>query len=192
MARKLMAWITVSMDGFVTDPDGGMGWLVEHVTTEQSTAYYEGIWRGVDTVLLGRNNYEGFHGYWPPVARNPDAAPRDRSLATWLDEVEKVVFSRTLTSADWPGARIAQRNLEEEVRALKEAPGRNILVLNSVSIIQALLHTGQLDELHLGLVPAVLGGGRRLFPDGLPASAWRLDGTMAFTTGALDLTYRRR
>ena len=51
------------------------------------SAYAEGIWRGASTAVMGRTNYEGFHGYWPPVAADPQAAPRDRALASWLDEV---------------------------------------------------------------------------------------------------------
>ena len=70
---------------------------------------------------MGRTNYEGFHGYWPPVAADPQAAPRDRALASWLDEVEKVVFSRTLEEAPWRNSRVA-RDVEAETRALKASP----------------------------------------------------------------------
>lgn len=61
--RKVIANVTVSMDGFTADPDGGMGWLVETALHEQTRAYMEGLYRGASTVLLGRNNYEGFHGF---------------------------------------------------------------------------------------------------------------------------------
>ena len=115
----------------------GRVWTFEHAVTPQMSAYAEGIWRGATTAVMGRTNYEGFDGYWPPVASDPQAAPRDRALASWLDEVEKVVFSRTLEEAPWRNSRVA-RDVEAETRALKASPGRDILVLNSASIIQAL------------------------------------------------------
>lgn len=115
--RKAVANVTVSMDGFASDRDGGMGWLVEYAVHEQTAAYFEGIWRGASTALLGRTNYEGFFGFWPAVARDPHASARDRDFATWFDAVEKVVFSRSLTSADWQNARVAT-DPEAEVRAL--------------------------------------------------------------------------
>jgi dihydrofolate reductase len=80
------------------------------------TSHFAGVWRGADTVLLGRNNYEGFFGYWSAVAADPASAPRDRDMAQWLDDEEKVVFSRTLTEAPWQNSRIS-RDLEGEVRA---------------------------------------------------------------------------
>lgn len=69
--RKAVANVTVSMDGFASDRDGGMGLLVEYAVHEQTAAYFEGIWRGASTALLGRTNYEGFFGFWPAVAQGP-------------------------------------------------------------------------------------------------------------------------
>ena len=97
--RKVLAWITLSMDGYAAGPGNDMSWLVEHVVHEQMMAHDEGIWRGVSTAVMGRTNYEGFFGYWPPVAKDPASTPRNRDLAIWLDTVEKVVFSRTMRRA---------------------------------------------------------------------------------------------
>ena len=67
---------------------------------EQTSAYFEGIWRGADTALLGRTNYEGFYSVWPGITRDPGMPARVRELGAWIDAVDKVVFSRTLTEAD--------------------------------------------------------------------------------------------
>jgi dihydrofolate reductase len=75
---------------------------------------------------------------------------------------------------------------------LKQAPGRDILVLNSASIIQALLAADLLDELRLNVLPAVVGGGLRLLHEGLPRSAWQLVGALTLETGAVGLHYRRK
>ncbi|WP_460525538.1 dihydrofolate reductase family protein [Flindersiella endophytica] len=198
--RKVIAHISMSIDGYVSEPDDGMAWIQEHAVSTHSAAYLEGIWRNVSTLLLGRKNYEGFHGFWPQVAKDPDigwfppdSAPRHRDCAIWMDEVEKVVFSRTLRTAEWSNARIAQRELEEEVRALKTAPGRDIMVLNSVSIIRALLNAGLVDEFRLAVIPVILGpGGRKLFDDDVHPSKWRVDGVTTFPTGAVAFQYVRK
>lgn len=116
--RTVIAQANVTMDGMTAGPDGDLSWLIEHAVSPQMSAYSEGIWRGASTALMGRTTYEGYHGHWPPVAQDPEAAARDRELATWLDTVEKVVFSRTLEEASWKNSRVA-RDVELETRALK-------------------------------------------------------------------------
>jgi dihydrofolate reductase len=188
--RKLIAWITLSMDGYAAGPDNDMSRVAAYAGHEQMMAYTEGIWRGVSTAVMGRTNYEGFFGYWPPVAKDPASSPRNRDLAIWLDTVEKVVFSRTLQRAEWQNTRVSA-DLEGEIRALKKGPGRDILVLNSVSIIRALLNSGLLDELQVFVVPEMLGGGLRFFPDGLTPSTWQLASVTTLPTGAVGLRYGR-
>jgi dihydrofolate reductase len=188
--RSVIAQATLTIDGFTAGPDDDNSFLFPHVTSEQMSSYSEGNWRGASTAVMGRTNYEGFHGYWPPVATDPEAPPRQRDIAVWLDTVDKVVFSRTLDEATWQNARVAS-DVESEIRALKRAPGQHILVLNSASIIQELLRLDLLDELRLHVVPTLLGGGLRLFPDGLPRSDWERTGVFALETGAIALEYRR-
>ena len=188
--RKVIAWVVLSMDGFAAGPDNDMSWVAEHVGHDQMMAYSEGIWRGVSTAVMGRTNYEGFLGYWPPVAKDPAASPRDRDLAIWLDTVDKVVFSRTIQRAEWQNTRVSS-DLEAEIRALKAAPGRDILVLNSASIIRALLNAGLVDELQLWVLPTILGSGLRFFPEGLTPSKWQLMSVVTFPTGAVALRFGR-
>lgn len=189
--RRVVAWVSVTLDGFTSGPQGTEqdGWLYEHAEQEQTAAYFEGVWRGADTALLGRTNYEGFCSVWPGITRDPGTEPRTRALGQWLDSVEKVVFSRTLERAEWRNTRVA-RDLEAEVRTLKRAPGRDILVLNSASVIQALLRAELLDDLRVAVVPALVGGGLRLFPEGLAAEL-TLAETAVFAHGAVALHYRR-
>jgi dihydrofolate reductase len=188
--RTVVAQANVTIDGMTEGPDGDLSWLIPHAVSPQMSAYAEGIWRGATTALLGRTNYEGFHGYWPPVAADPDAPARDRALATWLDTVEKIVFSRTLDEATWQNARVA-RDVEAETRAAREAEGGDIIVLSSASIIRALLAADLVDELRLNLMPSIVGGGLRLFEEGLPRSDWQLVGAITLETGGVGLHYRR-
>lgn len=194
--RSVGANIVMSLDGFASaDPSdgmGGMGWLLPHATSRSSRLSIAGVWADTDTVLLGRNNYEGFRGFWPSVQDDAAADPLDRDFSRFLDRVEKIVFSRTLTAVDWTNSRLAD-DLENEVRALKQAPGRGIHVMSSVSIIRALLDAELLDELWIDIVPAVLGRGARLFDDGRTPSTWDLvASTTHATTGTTGLHLRRR
>src|SRR5690606_35501345 len=113
-----------------------------------------------------------------------------RELGRWLDSVEKVVASGTLQEAPWENSRIT-RDLEGEVKRLIDEPGRDILVLNSASVIQALLAADLVDDVRFSVVPVILGGGLRLFPDGLPSSRWTLASSAALAHGAVSLHYRR-
>ena len=109
----------------------------------------------------------------------------------FLNTVEKVVVSRTLQESGWENSRTA-RDLEAEVKALRDAPGRDILVINSASIIQALLRAGLIDDLRFAVVPVLLGGGLRLFAEGLSTdSAWGLAQATIPEDGAIGLHYRR-
>jgi dihydrofolate reductase len=190
--RTVIASVTVSLDGCSAGPEGDLTGLVEQAGAPETMAWFAGVYSGASTALMGRTNYEGFYGYWPPVARDPESSPRGRDLALWLDEVEKIVFSRTLTEAEWSNARIADREPADEVAALKAAEGRDIMILNSASIIRALLDADLVDEMRLILVPVVLGGGLRIFPDGLPRSEWELASSAGLPGGTLGLQYRRR
>lgn len=116
-----------------------------------------------DTVLVGRVNYEGFLGYWPQVKDDPKASRDDVAISRWLDEVPKVVFSRTLREVTWKNSRLAKGNAAEEVEALKRAPGKDILIQNSTRLAQSLLAAGLVDELQLTVAPVIVGAGRALF-----------------------------
>ena len=190
--RRVVAWVTISMDGYTSGPGGPAqdAWLYEHVRRASAAAHFEGIWRNASTVVVGRTNYEGFYSVWPGITADPGTDPRTRDLGVFLNTVEKVVVSRTLQQAGWENSRIA-RDLEAEVRALRDSPGRDILVINSASIIQPLLRAGLIDDLRFAVVPVLLGGGLRLFPEGLPASAWALAQATILEDGAVGLHYRR-
>ena len=114
--RRIVAWTSLTLDGYTSGPDGPSGdaWLYEHAGQPATAEYFEGIWRGADTIVLGRKNYEGFHSVWPSMARDERTEPRTRDLGRWLDATEKIVVSRTLTDAPWENSRIA-RDLATEV-----------------------------------------------------------------------------
>jgi dihydrofolate reductase len=191
--RRVVGNISLSIDGRVTGPGGDqdMGWVARHAVTDAARELMVRQTSTASTVLLGRKNYEGFGGYWPAVAADESADPRDRTLARWLDSVEKVVFSTSLTSVDWSNSRLADAEPADIVRQLRKADGGDIIVQNSVSIIRQLLAADEIDRLTLTLCPEIVGGGTRLFEDGQPATSWTLTDLATADTGAMCLYYDR-
>jgi dihydrofolate reductase len=192
MTRRIVAWTSLTLDGYTSGPEGTSGdsWLYEHAAQPATSEYFEGIWRGADTIVLGRTNYEGFYSVWPAITRDEATDPRTRDLGRWLDATEKVVITRTLTEAQWENSRIA-RDLPAEIERLREAPGRDVLVINSASVIAELLRLDLVDDLRLAIVPVLVGGGLRLFPDGVSAR-FQTAGVAALEHGAVGLHLRRR
>lgn len=190
--RKVVGNISLSLDGRINGQGGDydMSWIVPHAVTDTSRDHLVRMMHDATTALLGRKNYEGFGGYWPAVANDDNADPRDRAFAQWLDNVEKVVFSTTLQEATWQNSRVS-RDPIAEVNELRTQPGGDIIVLSSSSIIRALLAADELDRLIVNLCPQVVGGGARLFDDGVPPSAWSLTDHSTSETGATYLVYDR-
>ncbi|MCT2584201.1 dihydrofolate reductase family protein [Actinophytocola gossypii] len=191
--RTVVANVSVSLDGYVTGPDGpaDMSWVARHAVSDQAREILTRIVNGGTTALLGRRNYEGFRGYWPAVGRDETADPRDRAYGQWLDTVEKVVFSTTLTDTDWTGARIVSGDPAEVVRELRAQDGGDIVVQNSLSLIRALLAADEVDRITMLLCPELSGGGVRLFEGTFPATSWSLTDVTSTDTGALFLVYDR-
>jgi len=152
----------MSLDGYTSGPNEQLDWLAPHITPE-AKAYFTKMRERSDTILVGRVNYEGYLSYWPRVKDDPKASREDVELARWLDDVAKVVFSRTLREVTWKGARLARAGAAEEVAALKRAPGKDIIIQNSTRLTQSLLAAGLVDELNIMVAPAVVGAGRALF-----------------------------
>ncbi|GAB3160867.1 dihydrofolate reductase family protein [Microbispora hainanensis] len=191
--RTVIANITLSLDGRIHGPGGeyDMGWIVPHAVSDAARDHMVKVTSGATTALLGRKNYQGFGGFWPAVAEDESADPRDRAFSRWLNTVEKVVFSTTLTEAPWQNSRIAAAGPTEVVKELRQQDGGDIVVLASTSVIQALLRAGELDRLSITLAPELVGDGPRLFADGLPATGWRPVSVTQAASGALCLLYDR-
>lgn len=193
-ARKVVANLSLSLDGRYYGPGGesDMSWVGPHAMTDTAREHMTRETSTATTLLLGRKNYEGFGGFWPTVVDNEQFDPRDRAYASWLNMVEKVVFSTTLTETPWQNSRLAEHDPATEVRRLRAQPGGDIVVQNSASIIRTLLDAGEVDRLTLNFCPELVGGGARLFEDGVPVSSWSLTDLATSESGAIYLTYDRK
>jgi dihydrofolate reductase len=187
--RNVVLWMGISVDGFTSGPNERLDWLVPHAVQPEAEAIHRRLRERCDTVLVGRVNYEGFYGYWPKVKDDPGASKMDVAISRWLDEVPKVVFSRTLREVKWKNARLARGSAADEIAALKREPGKDIIIQNSTRLTQSLLAAGLVDELNLMVAPATLGSGRALFA-GLPPIDLRTDELTRFDDGAYVVRYR--
>jgi dihydrofolate reductase len=175
--RKLIVANIVSLDGYYEGPGANVMVLpMDH----SFDAYNAERLRAADTLLLGRRSYEGFKGYWPPVADDPGATPVEREISRLDDAIDKVVVSDSITADQtepWRDTtRIVRRaEAHEQIAELKQRPGKDILVFGSRTLWNDLLSAGLVDELHLMVGPVVLGSGTPAFGDGLEAPLRLLD-----------------
>jgi dihydrofolate reductase len=192
-SRRVTANVTLSLDGRTNGVGGDydMGWIVPHAVTDRARDGMIRMSSGATTALMGRKNYQGFGSFWPAVADDESADPRDREFSRWLNAVEKVVFSTTLTEPSWQNSTIVSGDVAAVVTNLREQEGGDIVVLASSSLIKALLDADEVDRLSINLAPEVVGGGARLFEESLPASSWTLADLSASESGAVWMFYDR-
>jgi dihydrofolate reductase len=191
--RRVTASMSLTLDGRYSGPggQGDLGAIIPYATTEVARQHLTRIWETATTALLGRLNAQGFMGFWPSVADDENADPRDRGYAKWLVDAEKVVLSTTLTEAPWERTRVVNAPAEDVVADLKTTSEGDILINNSASVIRPLLSADLLDRLYLMICPEIAGGGQRLFEDGLPASKWTLTHQETGELGEMALVYDR-
>ncbi|WP_030682908.1 dihydrofolate reductase family protein [Streptomyces sp. NRRL B-1347] len=192
-SRRVVTNIALSLDGHYARPDTpqDMGWVLPYAITDVARDHLTSLWEPATTALLGRVNAEGFLGFWPTVIGAEGADPRDEAFARWLVDTDKVVLSTSLGEAPWERTTVVDKPAAEVVEDLKATEGGDILVLSSASIIKALLAADQVDRLALTVFPLFLGGGPRLFDDGLPEGRWELVSQSAGDHGTLSLVYDR-
>lgn len=182
--RKLIMQLELTLDGFYAGPNEEFDWF--KLDPEWWTARVQRYLPGIDTVLLGRKNYEGFQGYWPNVANFPHATETDLAFSRWLDEVPKVVFSTTLEHTAWANSRVVRDDLVGEVSRLKAASGKDILIMSSASIAQACQAHGLIDEYWLTVHPVALGSGLPLFNERINLELLE---SKAYSSGQVFLHY---
>jgi dihydrofolate reductase len=191
--RRVVTNLALSLDGHYAKPDNhlDMSWVMPYAVTDVARDHLTSLWEPATTALLGRVNAEGFLGFWPTVVDMEGADPRDVGFARWLVDVDKVVLSSTLDEAPWERTTIENRPTADVVAELKASDGGDIFVPSSPTVIKALLAADLVDRLAMTLFPVFLGGGPRLFEDGLPPAGWTLARQAAGTDGEVVLAYDR-
>ena len=190
---EVTVFTSLTLDGVMQAPGrpdedtrGGFshgGWARAYNDPVMASVAAEGM---ADTgpILLGRRTYEDFHSYWPHQTDNP--------FTTVLDNTRKYVASTTLREPlPWRNSTLLEGDAAEAVAALKRQPGKDMVVLGSGELAQALMRRNLVDQYVLLIHPLVLGTGRRLFPDGGAPATLRLVDSKTTTTGVVIATYRQ-
>jgi dihydrofolate reductase len=177
--RKLILHMGISIDGFVAATDGAHDWGYTGEDEAAKRWKLDSLWNA-GAHLMGRVTYEDMAEAWPGSSSDY-AAP--------MNEIPKVVFSKTLENANWPEARIASGELDAEVAALKAEEGGYLLAHGGAQFARALVREGLVDEYRFVVHPAALGRGMAIFSELSGRLALALVDARRFSTGAVGHVY---
>jgi dihydrofolate reductase len=181
--RKVRMFNLTTLDGFFEGADHDISW--HNVDPEFNEYAITEMFPSSDLLLFGRVTYELMAGFWP----TPEAIRNDPIVAEKMNSSPKIVFSRTLKKAEWNNTRLVKDNMEEEVRKLKEQPGKGLAILGSGTIVSQLAQRGLIDEYRILVNPIVLGQGTPLFKDIAKRLDLKLIDAQTFRNGNVLLRY---
>lgn len=183
--RKLIFAINTTLDGCVDH--------TKQTTDDETLEYFTHLMREVDLQVLGRKTYQLMVPYWPEVLKDQSATKADTEFARAFDSIHKIVFSRSLASAEDTNTRIVRGNLHDEILKLKQEQGKNILA-GGVDIPSQLIQLGLVDEYHFVIGPVVAGEGRRLLEGVSPSERLQLKlvESKIFKSGRVALRYLKQ
>jgi len=180
--RKVIAVEFVTLDGFISGPNGELDWFV-HDDPEIPGGQLD----SVDTFLFGRRTYELMVSHWPT------ATDDNPVIIAKMNNTPKIVFSKTLNKVEWGrwnNAKLVKENVVETVNQMKKQPGKDMVILGSGTLVSSFLKLGLIDEYQILLHPIVLGRGKPLFRDLSERQKLELIGTKTFKSGVVGLYYR--
>lgn len=181
--RKIIAAINTTIDGFCDHTAG--------IPDEEIHQHYAELLVGAGAVIYGRITFQLMESYWPMVVKDPTGSKSTDEFAVAIDNIPKIVFSRTLDKVVWKNSTLATGDLTTEIQNLKSQPGKDVLV-GSPGMIDALTVLDLIDEYQICVHPVILGKGLPLFKSVNERSILRLTDTKRFKSGALVLYYQAR
>ncbi|MBL7843373.1 MAG: dihydrofolate reductase [Cyclobacteriaceae bacterium] len=183
--RKLIMWNVMTLDGYF---EGTQNW---------DLSFHNLIWgqeleklsieqlKSADYLIFGRVTYEGMAAYWTKA----EAETAEQEVAKLMNSIPKLVFSKTLKSADWNNTTIISENASAEIQKLKEQGGKDIYVFGSANLSETFINDNLFDEFRIGIAPVILGNGRPLFREGIASNNLSLVSTQPLTTDGVVLKY---
>lgn len=180
--RKVIAAMNMTLDGFCHHTSMG--------ADDEIHRHYAELIRSTGTAIYGRVTYQLME-YWPTVLKNPTGNKATDEFAVAMDNVSKVVFSHTLKEVTWKTARIAKQGIKEEVSALRQQPGKDIVVGSPGLIVQC-ANLDLIDEYQLAVHPTIAGKGLLLFKNINDRVDLELVKTKTFGCGAVLFYYKTK
>jgi dihydrofolate reductase len=181
--RKIIVSEMISVDGFFAGPNGEIDW---HNVDGDFNKFAIDQLRKADTLLFGRVTYELMANYWP----TPAALKDDPVIAERMNNLPKIVFSKTLDNLAWNNSKLMKDISKEAIMKIKQAPGKDILLFGSGIIVSQFADLGLIDEYRLFVNPIVLGKGKTIFKDINGRIKLKLLSTKEFDSGNVLLCYQ--
>lgn len=184
--RKIISFMHLSLDGFVASPNKEMNWI------KVDEEIFDHIGKRIaqtDTAMYGRVTYEMMESYWPTAGDEPDASKHDKDHSGWYKQAHKLVLSKRLKDADLPNTTIISDNLSDEIAAIKQGEGSEILLFGSPTATHSLMQQNLIDGYWLFVNPILLGQGIPLFTDTNNKTKLNLLSTRQFQSGVTELNY---
>jgi dihydrofolate reductase len=183
--RNVIFAINITLDGCCDH--------TKQVADDETHEYFTHLMREVDLLVFGRITYQLMVPFWPEVAKSQSMTKASNEFARTFDSIDKIVFSRSLESAEDKNTRIVRTNLRDEILRLKQEQGKQILV-GGVSVPSQLIELGLVDEFRFVIGPIVAGEGRRLLEGvSLPEKLQvKLVDTKIFQSGCVALRYLKQ
>jgi len=175
-------WNLITLDGYF---EGNHNW---------DLSFHELVWgkeleqlsieqlHSADYLVFGRVTYEGMADYWTKAKGE---------IADLMNKISKLVFSKTLKSADWNNSTLIKDNASAEIKKFKEQGGRDMYVFGSANLSKTFVNDNLFDEYRIGIAPVILGSGRPLFREGISSKNLSLVSTQQLLTGGVVLKYTK-
>ena len=181
--RKLIAAMNITLDGFCDH--------TAMIADDEIHQHYNELLSNADTLIYGRITYQLMESYWPSVVKDPTGNKPTDEFAVLIDNISKIVYSRTLKNVDWKNTTLKKEVIQEEILELKQSRngGSKNIVVGSPGLIIALTQLDLIDEYQLGVQPTVLGSGLPLFKNIRDRIDLKLLKTKTFGCGAVTLYY---
>jgi len=183
--RNVIFAINITLDGCCDH--------TKQIADDETHEYFTQLLREVELLVFGRKTYQLMVPFWPDVAKSQSMTKAENEFAQAFDSINKIVFSRSLASAEDRNTRIVRTNLHDEILKLKQEPGKNILI-GGVDIPSQLVELGLVDEYRFVVGPIVAGEGRRLL-EGVSLRErlqLKLVESKSFKSGCVALRYLKR
>jgi dihydrofolate reductase len=180
--RKLIASMNMTLDGFCDH--------TAMIADEEIHQHYNKLLSSSDILIYGRTTYQLMESYWPLLVKNPSGKKPMDEFAVLIDNISKIVYSRTLKDVYWKNTMLKKEIRKEEIVELKQQQGRPALV-GSPGLIVALSQLGLIDEYQLVVHPTILGSGLVLFKNIRDRIDLKLLKTKPFCCGAIALHYKK-
>ena len=178
---KLIMWNIITLDGYF---EGEKNWELpfhQLVWSSEMERFCLEQLNSTSYLVFGRTTYEGMAAYWKT---------EEGEIADFMNNLPKIVCSKTLNSADWNNSILLKENVANEIATLKANSNKDLYMFGSANLSETLIRENLFDEYRIGIAPVIAGKGRYLFPKGLPETKLSLISSQQLMTGGVILTYK--